>query len=64
MILKVVLVTYLVDPHAHFHMQSTMEYYNVSGRPEDDDELQNINIIETKGSRDVTTLDIPTDPMN
>ena len=41
-----------------------MESYNVSGGPEDDDELQNINITETKGSRYVTVPDIPTDPMN
>ena len=41
-----------------------MECYNVSGEPEDDDELWNINILEIEGSRDVTTLDIPTNPMN
>ena len=38
-VLKVVPVAYLVDPHAHFHMQLMMECYNVSGEPEDDDEL-------------------------
>ena len=38
--------------------------YNVSGEPEDDDELLNINILETKGSRDVTGLDVLTTPMN
>ena len=63
-ILKVVLVTYPMEPNAHCPMQSMMEYYNVSGEIEDDDELQNINISETEGSRDVTAPDIPTDPMN
>ena len=47
MVLKVVLVAYPVDPHAHCHKQSMMECYNVSGEPKDDDELQNINILET-----------------
>ena len=41
-----------------------MECYNVSGGTEDDDDLQNINIPEIEESRDVTALDIPTDPMN
>ena len=41
-----------------------MEFYNVYGELEDDDELQNINIPETKGSRDVAAPDIPIDPMN
>ena len=63
-VLKVVPVAYLVDPHAHCHMQSMMECYNVSGGPEDDDELWNINIPEIGGSRDVAMPDIPTDPMN
>ena len=39
MVLKVVPVAYPVDPHAHCHMQSMMECYNVSGKLEDDDEL-------------------------
>ena len=64
MVLKVVPVTYPVDPHVHCHMQSMMECYNVSSKPEDDDELWNINILETKGSRDVTAPDIPIDPMS
>ena len=38
-VLKLVPVLYLVDPHAHCHKQSMMEYYSVSGEPEDDDEL-------------------------
>ena len=41
-----------------------MECYNVSSGPKDDDELQNITIPETEGSRDVATPDILTDPMN
>ena len=41
-----------------------MECYNVSGEPQDEDELRNINILETEGSKDVAALDIPTDPMN
>ena len=40
-----------------------MEYYNVSGGPEDDDELWNINIPNTEGIRDVVALNVPTDPM-
>ena len=63
MVLKVVPVAYPVDPHAHCHMQPMMECYNVSGEPEDDDELLNINIPEIEGSRDVAAPDIPTDPM-
>ena len=38
-VLKVLPIAYLGDPHAHFHMQSMMECYNVLRRPEDDDEL-------------------------
>ena len=34
------------------------------GEPEDDDELWNINIPETKEIRDVVVLDVPTDPMS
>ena len=56
-------VAYLVDFHAHCHMQSMMECYNVSGESDDDD-LQNINIPKIEGSRNVATLDKPTDPMN
>ena len=39
-------------------------YYNLSGEPEDDDELQNVNILDPEGSHDVALLDIPTDSMN
>ena len=45
-------------------MQSMLECYNVIGGPDDGDDLQNNNIPETKGSRDVTALDVPTDTMN
>ena len=50
-------------PDAHFHMQSMMDYYNIYGEIKDHDELCNINIPETEGSRDVTSPDVPTDPM-
>ena len=63
-VLKVMSVEYPLDPHAHCHMQSMMECYNVSSEPEDDDELHNRNIPEIEGSRDVTTPDIPTNPMS
>ena len=36
----------------------------MSSEPEDDDELWNINMLETKGSRDVVAPDVPTDPMS
>ena len=45
-------------------MQLIMECYNISCEPEDDDELQNINVPVTKGSRDVATPYILTDPMS
>ena len=54
--MKVVPVAYLVDPHAHYHMQSMMECYNLSGESED-------VIPETKGIRDVAAPDVPTDSM-
>ena len=40
-VLKVILVTYPVDPHAHCSIQSMMTCYNLFGEPKDDDELQN-----------------------
>ena len=61
--LKVVPVAYRVDPHAHCSMQSMMTCYNLSGEPEYDDELQNVNILESEGSHDVVALNILTDPM-
>ena len=63
-VLKVLPVTYPVDTHVQCHMQSMMTCYNLSGEPEDDDELRNVNILESKGSRDVAAPDIPTDPMS
>ena len=63
-VLKLVPVAYPVDPHVQCHMKSMMECYNVSGEPEDDDEIWNINILEMKGSRDVAIPDVRTDPMN
>ena len=62
--MKVVSVAYLVDPNVHYHLQFMMECYNVFGEPKDDDELQNINILEREGSRDVTAPDVPNDPMS
>ena len=62
-VLKVVPVAYLVDPHAHCHMQSMMECYNLSGESKDNDELHNINIPKTKGIQDVEATDVSTDPM-
>ena len=63
-VLKVVPVAYLVDPHAHCLMQSMMTCYNLSREPEDDDELWNVNILESEGSHDVAAPDIPTDSMS
>ena len=63
-VFKVFPVTYPMDPHAHCHMQSMMECYNIYVEPEDDDELSNITILETKGSHDVAAPDVLTDPMN
>ena len=34
------------------------------GKPEDDDELRNINILKTEGSRDIAAPYVPTDPMS
>ena len=62
--LKVIPVAYPVDPHPHFSIQSMMTCYNLSGEHEDDDELQNVNILELEGSRDVATPDISTDSMS
>ena len=61
---KVVPVAYIVDPHVRCVMQSMMECYNVTGGPNDGDDPQNINILETKGSRDITAPDVPMYPMN
>ena len=63
-VLKVTPVTYPVDPHAHCSIQSMMACYNLLGEPKDDDELRNVNILESKGIRGVAALDIPTESMN
>ena len=63
-VLKVMSVAYLVDPHVHCHMQALMDCYNVTGGLEDGDDLRNINIPEIEGSQDVTASDVLTDPMN
>ena len=41
-----------------------MTCYNLSREPEDDDELRNVNILESEGSRDVVAPDILTDSMS
>ena len=41
-----------------------MEFYIISSVPEDDDELSNINIPKTEGSRDIVAQYVPTDPMS
>ena len=61
--MKVVPVANPSDLHAHCHMHSMMEGYNVLGELDDDD-LWNINILKMKGIRDVAAPDVPTDPMN
>ena len=63
-VLKVLLVAYPVDLHAHCQIQSMMECYNVLGGPDDDDDLWNINIPKVEGIWDVTAPDVLTDPMN
>ena len=63
-VLKVIPVAYPVDPHVHCSMQSMMTCYNLSGELEDDDELWNVSISESEGSRDVGAPDIPTDSMS
>ena len=63
-VLKVFLVAYPMDPHAHYQMQSMMELYNVTGGLDDSDDPWNINILETEGSRDVATPNVSMDRMN
>ena len=36
----------------------------MSGEPEDDDEIRNINIPETEGNQDAAAPDVPMDLMN
>ena len=45
-VLKFIPVAYPIDPHANCSIQSMMMCYNLSGEPEGDDELQNVNIPE------------------
>ena len=61
--MKVVPIAYPVDPYVQCHMQSMMTCYNLSGEPEDDDDMWNVNIPESEGSHDIAAPDIPTDPM-
>ena len=63
-VLKVIPIAYPIDPHANCSIQSMMTCYNLSGKPEDDENLWNVNILEFEGSRGVATLHIPTDSMN
>ena len=63
-VLKVVPTAYLVDPHEQCHMQSLMTCYNISGEPKDDDDMRNVNILESEGTCNVAAPDIPTDPMS
>ena len=63
-VLKVVPATCPIDPHAQCHMQSLMACYNISSEPEDDDDMRNVNIPESEGSRNVAAPDIPTNPMS
>ena len=64
MVLKVVPVAYPMDLHVQCHMQLIVEFYNMPGEPEDDDELQNINILERGGSRDIVAPNVPSNPMS
>ena len=41
-----------------------MTCYNLSREPEDDDELRNVNILESEGIHDVATPNILTDLMS
>ena len=42
-----------------------MACYNISGEPEDDDDMRNVNIPKSEGSHNiVATPNIPTDPMS
>ena len=63
-VLKVIPLAYPIDPHVHCSMQSMMTCYNIYGEPKDDDELWNVNILESEGSHDVIAPDIPMDLMS
>ena len=45
-------------------LKSLMACYNISSEPKDDDDIRNVNILESEGSRNVAAPDIPTDPMS
>ena len=63
-VLKIIPVAYLVDPHVHYSMQSMMTCYNLSEELEYDDELWNVNIPESEGSHNIAAPDIPKDSMS
>ena len=63
-VLKVVPTAYPLDPHAQFHIPSLTTCYNISREPEDDDDMRNVNILESEGTCNVAAPDIPTDPMS
>ena len=63
-VLIVVPIAYPVDPHAHCSMQSMMTCYNLSGELQYDDELQNVNILESEGNCDVPAPNILMDSMS
>ena len=56
-------MAYPVDTHVNYSMQSMMTCYNLSEEPKDDDELKNVNILESEGSHDVVAPDISMDSM-
>ena len=41
-----------------------MTCYNISSKPKDDDDMRNVNILESEGSRNVAAPIIPIDPMS
>ena len=63
-VLKFIPVAYSINPHANCSIQSMMTCYNLFEEPEDDDELWNVNILESEGSFGVIDPDILTDSMN
>ena len=62
--IKCILITYPVDPHAHCSTQSMKTYYNLSREPEDDSEFWNVNILESEGSHDIIAPKILIDSMS
>ena len=63
-VLKVIPVVCLADPHAHGSIQSMMTCYDLFGEPEDDDELRNVNFPDSEGSTNVAAPDISTNSMS